>query len=355
MIEHATTDFRDHAGNIACAVKLVLCRPGHRTIMNVETAQSLWLEELKVRGCSERTLQFYEDHTKETFTSFGKFFEKPVGEISVEEITRDSIVKALADYRSRPDGRSGKKIERSATSVRGHFGAIKAFLGWCVQTEKIGRNPALSVKTPKAPNRVPKALSQEDCQLLLSASEKMRWPERDKLLLLSGLSLGLRLAEIHSMKIASFIPSIEEPTHLIMVGKGSKERLVAIPPAFEKALKLYLPTREKHLERYSATSDALFLSSEPRVSGNSVALDATRDGLGQIFERILVKAELKKPGLRAHMARHSFAALGLSSKAYDLEELRQALGHSSLATTQGYLRVDPERLSQAARNHPFGS
>lgn len=323
--------------------------------MRTLNARNLWLEELKVRGCSPATLEVYTVHTDEALGSIADFLEVPIKDVKLEDISRDSIVHALSVYRSRPDKRTGKAKERSGISVERHLAALKSFLNWCVETEKLSRNVAAQVKTPKSGQRIPKALPVESCQKLLEVAGKSQWKERDRLLLLCGLALGLRLAEITSLTLDSFSPSVENPSHLTVMGKGSKERSVPIPATVREALRAYLPTREKRMSRFGAETEYLFISRSPYVSNGEKEIRATHDGLGQVFERLLEKAGLKRPGLRAHMARHSFAAIALSSRAFDLEELRTTLGHSSLSTTQGYLRVDPVRLSAASEAHPMGS
>lgn len=322
--------------------------------MKILTARNLWLEELRVRGCSPSTLKVYAIHTDEAIKEIASFLEASPSDTHLKDISRDSIISALSSYRSRTDKRSGKIIERSGVSVGRHLSAIKSFLNWCVETEKLERNVSSQIRAPKIAKRVPKALPVEDCMKLLNAASESQWPTRDRLLILSGVALGLRLAEITSLQLDSFYPNIENPTHVKVLGKGSKERTVPVPLSVRKALSAYLETRKKKLDISDGTTQALFLSRSPHVKDGSPSWDATHDGLGQVFERLLEKAGLKKPGIRAHATRHSFAAIALSSRAFDLEELRQTLGHSSLATTQGYLSVDPQRLSEASELHPMG-
>jgi site-specific recombinase XerD len=317
------------------------------------TARDLWLEELRIRSCSPATLAAYTHHTEQAMGSIAGFLGVPVHELMLEEVTRDSVVAALSKYRSRPDGRTKKEAQRSASSVERHLAALKSLLNWCVMTEKLTRNVAAQVKAPRAGQRIPKALSVEACGELLKAAASSQQAQRDTLLLLCGLALGLRLAEITSLTLESFSPSVVAPTHVTVVGKGAKERSVPVPGAVRNALGTYLVVRSQKLLDMGATSNALFLSSRPYDRAGVAHVAATRDGLGQAFNRMLERAQLKRPGLRAHMARHSFAAIALASDTFNLEELRTLLGHSSIATTQHYLKVDPARLSAGSESHPL--
>jgi len=58
-------------------------------------------------------------------------------------------------------------------------------------------------------------------------------------------------------------------------------------------------------------------------------------------------------GIRVHMARHSFATHLLTSGSSDLMEVKELLGHASVATTQVYLRVDPVKLAAGVEANPL--
>jgi site-specific recombinase XerD len=311
-------------------------------------ARDLWLEELRVRSCSSATLRAYLDHTTEAFRDIAAFLDVEPAELTLDEFARDGIVAALAAYRARPDGRSGRSRERSPNSVGMRLRGMKSFLSWCVTTEKLGRSPATSVKAPTPPQRVPKALPVEACHRIVEAADRSRWPERDRLVVLCGLALGLRLSAITGLELGSFSPSVDAPTHVKVLGKGAKERTVPVPAAVRAALAAYLPTRAAQLDLHGATSQALFVAR--RGAGTAM----TRDGVAAVFDRALRAADLKAPGLRVHTTRHSFATAGIASRVFDLEEMRTLLGHASIATTQVYLKVDPERLAAASEHHPFG-
>ncbi len=76
------------------------------------------------------------------------------------------------------------------------------------------------VKRPRPPIRVPKAMDADQCRRLLEAATTSRAKERDTLMLLMGLTMGLRLVEITSARPDDFYPSTGEPTHL----RGFPER-----------------------------------------------------------------------------------------------------------------------------------
>lgn len=269
-------------------------------------------------------------------------------DLELGAIDRDDMVASLASYVERTDA-SGVKRKRSQSTMSSFATALRSFFTWCVETEKIERNPMARVKRPKQPIRVPKAMGAEQCQQLLDAAGKSRSPERDTLIVLLGLTMGLRLAEIASVKPVDFHPALEEPTHLRVVGKSNKEQRVPIPQVVRDALATWLPVREAQLARWGATAETLFLSQRVRPDGS---LDVTRETVGQVYERAVKAAGLQQKGRRVHVARHSFATLVLEAGT-DIVTVSELLGHASIATTHVYVRANPERMMAAVEANPL--
>ena len=227
--------------------------------------------------------------------------------------------------------------------------ALRSFFSWCVETEKLDRNPMARVKRPKSPVRVPKAMGSDQCKQLLEAATSSRSAARDTLMVLLGLTMGMRLAEMSSVKPEDFYPSLEAPTHLRVVGKGNKERRVPVPTVVREALTAWLPLREEQLKRWGVRADTLFLSQRVRTDGS---MNVSRETVGQVYERVLLVAGLYQKGRRVHVARHSFATLILEAGA-DILTVSELLGHSSIATTHVYVKANPERMMTAVEASPL--
>ena len=304
----------------------------------------IWLSELTTRGCSSNTIDLYRRNMKE-FSLFLSQAENK-SDVKVESLTRDHIILALSNYKERNDKRTNKVVTRSTQSVMSYYTTLKSFLNWCDQSDKITSNPMKNVKAPKVAKRVPKALSLEDCQLLLDSSSKTNNPVRDSLLYKFGLTMGLRLSEISNIKLGDFSPSISNAEQLKVIGKGDSERVIPVPNSVKDSLASYLLVRAALLQENK--NEYLFLSS--RVDSVD---KLSRDGIGQVFDAVIKLAGIKQPGLRVHMTRHSFATHMLNSHSSDLMGVKELLGHSSVATTQVYLKVDPLKLAKSINDNPL--
>ena len=311
-------------------------------------ARNLWLNELSTNSASEWTLRNYTRATDYAFNVVSRRRDIPKEALDVETIDRDDIVAVLGAYleNKQPEG-SGRK--RANSTLASFSTALRSFFSWCVETEKLEKNPMLRVKRPKVPVRVPKAMAADQCRKLVAAAGKSRSPERDTLMLLLGLTMGLRLSEIASLKPGDFHPDTIDPTHLRIIGKGNKERLVPVPSVVREALSAWLSEREKQLASRKAHADLLFTSQRKKNDGS---MNATRETVGQVYERVVDSAGLKQKGRRVHVARHSFATLVLESGA-DILTVSELLGHSSIATTHVYVKANPERMMSAVEANPL--
>jgi len=317
-----------------------------KPVISCAKAQDLWLSECSLSGASPYTVSSYKSLTSEALSHIASRHGKKTSALDIAHITRDDVVSALASYQSRPDKRSGQPVTRSASSVSTFHGALRSFFAWCVETEKLSTSPMSRVKTPRTPTRVPKAMSPEDCQALMRVADSSKTPERDRLALLLGLGMGLRLGEMATLTLESFRPSLDYPELLRVKGKGDKERVVPVPAQAVAALANYLPWRTAFLAEKKGTASTLFVSSR----SDSGAYDVSRAGLGEVFERLVQASGLKVSGRRVHATRHSFATHVLGGGA-DVTEVSELLGHASVATTQIYLKVDPARLAAAVDNN----
>ncbi|MFN2610545.1 MAG: tyrosine-type recombinase/integrase, partial [Actinomycetota bacterium] len=289
-------------------------------------------------------------------------------QLTLQQVSRDSLIASIADFRTRPDPRFTTNPEqapnqRSPARVARRVAAIKVFFKWAYGTGRISADPAALIKAPKRSKRLPKALEAETALRVMAGADEGRWPERDQLIIVLALTTGLRLEEMATLKIEDLVG--DPPDSMNVVGKGNKERRLPIPGVTQEALALYMPTRASRLEKFRIDAKTLFISTRPRSAGRTksgetvMSVDATRAGIAYVVDRVLRRAGARRRGSRVHVLRHTFATLGLrpdattGHPAYTLRQLQAALGHANLGTIQIYTEVSDSELVRAASAHPL--
>lgn len=284
-------------------------------------------------------------------------------QLVLSNITPDHLDGALAEFRTRADPRfhthpERAPDERAPATVARRTSAIRSFFAWAYKTQRISADPAALLTPPKRRKRIPRALEQTLAGGALSnASSNSQWPERDALILALALACGLRLAEIAGLKLLDL--EGDPPGAMVVRGKGDKERRLGLPPVVTEALAHYLPTRAEHLAKLKLEANTVVISSRPRPVKNrdgirtGTTVEASRESVVYVVDRVLRAIGARRPGIRVHALRHTFATLGLREGAFSLRQLQVALGHASLATTQIYTEVADEEIAQAMRLHPL--
>jgi integrase/recombinase XerD len=196
------------------------------------------------------------------------------------------------------------------------------------------------VSGPKHRRKLPSTLTEEEiARFLNAASGGDPRSLRDRALLELFYSSGLRVSELAALRLQQV-----DLDHgfLRVFGKGAKERVVPIGGKARDAVQTYLTSGRPHLVK-PRTGSQLFL--------NHQGAALSRMGLWLIVQQYAKRAGLTKK-VKPHALRHSFATHLLTGGA-DLRAIQEMLGHASIATTQIYTAVEPQRLvDHHARFHP---
>ena len=204
-----------------------------------------------------------------------------------------------------------------------------------VKAKLLEENPVQDLDSPKLPKTLPRYLTLEESQRLLSAVDGSN-KERDYCILCIFLNCGLRISELVGMNVNDY-----RGDSLRVIGKGNKERTVYLNDACRAALDAWLEVRRNLVP---ARVSAMFLSNRrTRISVDSV--------------QVMVKKYLKRAGLDAslystHKLRHTAATLMLQN-GVDVRTLQEVLGHENLNTTQIYTHIDNAELRTAAAANPL--
>jgi site-specific recombinase XerD len=180
-----------------------------------------------------------------------------------------------------------------------------------------------------------------------SAERSKRWSERDVALVAMFCVTGIRLAETIALRLDS-ITGPSGARRLQVSGKGKKERMIPLQPGLEAVLERYLDSRRERHGSDALTDPAAALL----VHYDNTPL--TRGRVQYVIEQLYRRGGLSSAvpaGALVHALRDSFASLAIEYGT-DVAELRELLGHASLATTSRYLDANTSRLRHAVAAHP---
>jgi len=226
------------------------------------------------------------------------------------------------------------------SSIRRTISAVRTYYSFLLSEGLATNDPTELVELPKTWRRLPGVLSSAEVGKLLDAPQlhdRMYW--RDKALLEFAYAAGVRVSELTSVKVRDL--SLDDGFASV-VGKGSKERMVPVGRAAQRAIDVYLRELRPQLLRDSGDG-SVFLNARGQA--------LSRMGVWKILQRHVKAAGIRKR-VTPHTLRHSFATHLLEGGA-DLAAVQEMLGHADIATTQIYTHVDREYLKDVHRRyHP---
>jgi integrase/recombinase XerC len=227
----------------------------------------------------------------------------------------------------------------SAVSMRRKLAALRAFFRFLAREGTIDINPARLVRTPKAPQRLPGVMSEEQVNGLIndvSAGKIERpHPARDVAIFEFLYGCGLRVSELVGLNL----DDIDRSERWLRVrGKGRKERQVPYGAKAEAALERYLPERKAR-----PTEISLFVNHRGgRLLDRGVRL----------IVKLYATALTGDSSVHPHSFRHAYATHLLADGA-DLRAIQELLGHARLSTTQKYTQVSlTDLIAVYDRAHP---
>lgn len=281
-----------------------------------------------------KTAKSFSPHTLSAYSfelnRFYSFLEKNKS-TRVEQIEQQHIADYL--YFLRNSGLKERSISRALS-------ALKSFFKYLMLEGIIEKNPCALIDTPKLKQTLPKVMSPEEVDRLLSAPEPST-PRglRDLAMLELLYSTGLRVSELVNLSINDL--HLEEG-FLKVMGKGSKERIVPIADKTINTLKNYLKEARQFFDKGEQ---------HPQLFFSRPARKMTRQAFWSLIKKYAIKAGISTE-ITPHTLRHSFATHLLVNGA-DLRAVQAMLGHSDISTTQIYTHLEAPRLKKIIKKyHP---
>lgn len=263
------------------------------------------------RRLSEKTREVYSSETARYLSYLGNHDK------DLFSTTPDDIERYLIERR-RNDGIEERTEGRVLSSLR-------SFYMYLISRDNLRDNPADLVEKPREGTHLPRVISEEEADRLLSSfPSDDPLSVRDYTIFELIYSSGMRISEAVNLDVSSFHP--DEGT-IAVIGKRDKERLVFIGEIAKDALVSYLENIRPLLLK-NRNEKALFLNRR----GERMTRQAVHKRFHETVERIGMDATV-------HTLRHSFATHMIEHGA-DIRSVQEMLGHSDVRTTQIYTHLN---------------
>ena len=273
-----------------------------------------------------RAFKGYTSTTVESMTSALSQFLKMMPERAVDDLTTH-VMKSWI--------RKGR-CERnwSAKTIRLYLTYFNQFGKWCETEGLLPTNPVEEIERPRLPQKLPKCLSEEECQKILDWTKNFPFfykfeRMRGVAIICTFLGTGIRKRELVNLKMEDV--DMVRRELIVRQGKGQKDRKIPFRPSLAKILEDYLKDRRRlkracpyfftSLKQDTQMGDGVFKSLFPRIR--------------------------KKAGIHfyPHLLRHTYATRMLES-GFHVREVQELMGHASIETTAMYVTVTAQRLRE---------
>ncbi len=287
---------------------------------------------------SQNTLVAYSIDVRDFINFFSGLIGYDAMPQDIEEITPTQIRSFLSFLNNKGDTKQSSNRKLSA---------IRNFMKYLYKNKIIKTNKnIINLNHIKVTKPLPRPIDITTLKQILddnniegaSGAEKLK----NKALMYLLYGSGLRITEALNLNIENLPPIGSPPSSLIIQGKGGKTRIVPLLEKVETLMKDYIITSGRDLK----DSGALFLNKTGKIRLSPRTVQA-------MIEKVRYKFNLGS-SFTPHALRHSFAS-HLLEKGADLRDIQELLGHSSLISTQRYLKINARENKEKQKIfHPRG-
>lgn len=305
---------------------------------------SNYLDHLEIeRGLSSKT---QENYSRFLSKFFNWLIDNKLEKLKPKDLNSDHIWKYRVFLSRWRDPKTKKELKKSTQNY--YLIALRSYLEFFVEKKIAALSPSeIKLAKDRKTKEVKFLKLHEVEKLLLAPNIKSKTGRRDRAILETLFSTGLRVAELTALNREQIkLPKTAHDLEIAVVGKGSKVRTVYFSERSVKWLQNYL-------EQRNDMDEALFINYK---NGSGKGLESRRLTTKSIED--IVKKYVKISGLpimtTPHTLRHSFAT-DLLSQGADIRMVQEFLGHSNIATTQIYTHVTNKQLKDVHRKMHSGA
>ena len=280
---------------------------------------------MKQHNYGANTISSYRDTFKLLY-SFLVNTDVNVSRIVINDINHDKVIEFMTWLgETRKNGVSTKNVR---------LAHIKSFFRYVMMTAPEHSDQCrkvLSIPFGKEDKKPPACMSKDAIKQMLALIDSSSDEGLRHLALLSLMyDSACRVQEIIALSVKDF--QAGQCCRIYVCGKGNKYRSIPLLSETEKIVSKYI----KHFQ----------LAPEAPLFSNKIGERLTRQGIRYIIRKYSKMVNQAKPGtiegsVYPHRMRHS-KATHLVDSGINIYNVRDFLGHESVATTQIYLTTNPE-------------
>lgn len=275
------------------------------------TLKEEFLSAKQIEGCSLRSISYYDS----TLDNMIKSLQKPFNQIETEDLRV-----YLSEYQ--------KKNNASKQTIDNIRRIFSSFFTWLEDEDYILKSPVRRIHKIKTTKQVKETYSDEALERLRDNCKCIRDLEIIDILASTGMRVG-ELVKLNKVDIDF------ENCECVVLGKGSKERIVY----FDARTKLHL---QNYLKSRVDENEALFVSLlEPHARLEIAGVEIMLRKLGR-------RLEINK--VHPHKFRRTLATRAID-KGMPIELVQKLLGHQKIDTTMEYAIVDQQNVKNSHKKY----
>lgn len=239
-----------------------------------------------------------------------------------------------------------QKFNYRKTTVARKIASIRTFYKYLHREHKIESNPAENLISPKRPRTLPKFLTTDEVEEILS-NINIDTPAgyRNRAILELLWASGMRVSELSGLNFGNLNLENNEIT---VFGKGAKERIILITDRAKEYLTGYINSARNLVAKGYTLPP---VNDDTPVFINKTGYRLQTKMIRNVINDIVEKIELPKK-VTPHMFRHSFATHLIENGA-DLRVVQELLGHASISNTQIYTHISMQHMKEVYEEaHP---
>ena len=286
------------------------------TEVTVAQAMEEFILERRLRNLSPETIEWY----RKSLQRYTRFNGVLLSSVTITHIR--SLIGEMMDQGLAPG------------TINGILQAMKALLNWAIEEDiAVGVDPR-RLRAQRQPRMMPELMTDEQIVALIAAPDIHTFQgRRDRMIILTFLDTGCRVSELCGMKVGDVtIPLIR------VMGKGRKERLLALSPSVQREMLKWLRIRR------TVHPDEGWLFPSRQGDGK-----LGRNGVGRLVRAYARTAGIGNMAVTCHVFRRQYASAFLKGGG-SVVHLQQILGHADITMSRRYAAIFDADCFEASMN-----